>query len=159
MDKFLRLNGPDSKRPFGGVQMIFIGDLYQLPPVVTSAEREIFRSHYSSPYFFSARVMEELDMEFVELEKVYLQKDDEFIRLLNAIRNKSVTDEDITLFNQRCDPSFDGSDKDFYISLTSTNDLADDINEKRLAQLPGKTMSEHELSHLIPSTERSAGMR
>ncbi|MBN1364074.1 MAG: AAA family ATPase [Syntrophaceae bacterium] len=138
VDKFLRLNGPDSKRPFGGVQMIFIGDLYQLPPVVSGAEREIFRSHYASPYFFSARVMEELDMEFVELEKVYRQKDDEFIRLLNAIRNKSVTDEDIALFNQRCDPSFEVPSEDFYISLTSTNDLADSINERRLAQLPGK---------------------
>jgi ATP-dependent exoDNAse (exonuclease V) alpha subunit len=138
VDKFLRLNGPDSKRPFGGVQMIFIGDLYQLPPVVTSAEREIFRSHYTSSYFFSAKVVEELDMEFVELEKVYRQKDDEFIRLLNAIRNKSITDEDIALFNQRCDPSFEVSAEDFYISLTSTNDLADSINEQRLAQLPGK---------------------
>ena len=138
VDKFLRLNGPDAKRPFGGVQMIFIGDLYQLPPVVTSAEREIFRSHYASPYFFSAKVMESLDLEFVELEKVYRQKDDEFIRLLNAIRNKSVTDEDVALFNRRCNPSFELSGNDFYISLTSTNDLADSINEQRLAQLPGK---------------------
>lgn len=138
VDKFLRLNGPDAKRPFGGVQMIFIGDLYQLPPVVSSAEREIFRSHYASPYFFSAKVMNELALEFVELEKVYRQKDDEFIRLLNAIRNKSITDEDIALFNQRCNPSFEVSGKDLYISLTSTNDLADSINEHRLAQLPGK---------------------
>lgn len=138
VDKFLRLNGPEFKRPFGGVQMIFIGDLYQLPPVVTAAEREIFRSHYRTPYFFSAKVMDELDMEFVELEKVYRQKDDEFIRLLNAIRNKSITDGDIALFNQRCDPSFEMSADDFYISLTSTNDLADSINEQRLAQLSGK---------------------
>jgi hypothetical protein len=138
VDKFLRLNGLDTKRPFGGVQMIFIGDLYQLPPVVTNAEREIFRSHYASPYFFSAKVMEALDMEFIELEKVYRQKDDEFIRLLNAIRNKSITEEDIALFNQRCHPDFSSSADDFYISLTSTNDLADDINEKRLAELKGK---------------------
>jgi hypothetical protein len=138
VDKFLRLNGPDAKRPFGGVQMIFIGDLYQLPPVVTSAEREIFRSHYASPYFFSAKVMEAWDMEFIELEKVYRQKDDEFIRLLNAIRNNSITEEDIALFNQRCHPDFSSSADDFYISLTSTNDLADDINEKRLAELKGK---------------------
>jgi len=138
VDKFLRLNGPDSKRPFGGVQMIFIGDLYQLPPVVTSTEREIFRSYYSSPYFFSAKVIKGMDMEFIELEKVYRQKDDEFIRLLNAIRNKSVTDEDIAIFNQRCDQFFQASSDDFYISLTSTNDLADAINEQHLAQLPGK---------------------
>jgi len=138
MDKFLRLNGPDAQRPFGGVQMIFIGDLYQLPPVVTSAEREIFRSFYGSPYFFSAKVMEELNMEFVELEKVYRQKDDEFIRLLNTIRNNSVTEEEIALFNRRCLPAFASSKGEFYISLTSTNDLADEINERRLAELKGK---------------------
>ncbi len=65
----------------------------------------IFQTHYSSPYF-GARVMEGLEMEFVELEKVYRQKDDEFIRLLNAVRNNSVTDADIAVFNQRYDPSF-----------------------------------------------------
>ena len=139
VDKFLRLNGPDSKEPFGGVQMIFIGDLYQLPPVVGSTEREIFRSHYASPYFFSANVFEELDVEFVELEKVYRQKDNEFIRLLNTIRNRSVTEDDLAIFNQRCNPSFEEPAGSFHLSLTSTNDLADTINEKRLAQLPGKT--------------------
>lgn len=138
VDKFLRLNGPDSKSPFGGVQMVFIGDLYQLPPVVKSAERELFKSFYSSPYFFSAKVMEDLDMEFVELEKVYRQKDDEFIRLLNAIRNNSITDDDIALFNHRCDPFFEVSADEFYISLTSTNEMADNINEKRITELPGK---------------------
>jgi hypothetical protein len=138
VDKFLRLNGPHSKQPFGGVQMIFIGDLYQLPPVVSSAEREIFRSHYTSPYFFSAQVFPQLELEFIELEKVYRQKDDEFIRLLNTIRNRTVTDEDLALFNRRCDPSFTAAADDFYLSLTSTNDLADGINERRLAELPGK---------------------
>jgi len=138
VDKFLRLNGPNSKRPFGGVQMIFIGDLYQLPPVVTSQEREIFRSHYSSPYFFSANVMEQLDMEFVELEKVYRQKDNEFIRLLNAIRNRTVTDDDLALLNKRHDAQFTAPSGAFYLSLTSTNDLADSINEEQLAKLPGK---------------------
>ena len=138
VDKFLRLNGPDSKRPFGGVQMIFIGDLYQLPPVVTGTEREIFKSLYDSPYFFSAKIIDQLDMEFIELEKVYRQKDDDFVRLLNAIRNNSITDDDIALFNKRCDPSFEVSADDFYISLTSTNEMSNQINEQRLAQLPGK---------------------
>lgn len=139
IDKFLRFNGPDEKQPFGGVQMIFIGDLYQLPPVVTSAEREIFRTHYSSPYFFSAKVFDQLNLEFLELEKVYRQKDDEFVRLLNTIRNRSVTDDDLAKFNSRCDPQFEAPAGSFYLSLTSTNDLASDVNEKRLAQLPGKT--------------------
>ncbi len=138
IDKFLRLNGPDEKLPFGGVQMIFIGDLYQLPPVVTSAEREIFKTHYTSPYLFSAKVFGELNIKFLELEKVYRQKDDEFVRLLNAIRNRTVTDDDLAKFNARCDPHFEVPEGSFYISLTSTNDLASAINEKRLAELPGK---------------------
>lgn len=138
IDKFLRFNGPDEKQPFGGVQMIFIGDLYQLPPVVTSAEREIFKDHYPTPYFFSAKVFDELHIEFVELEKVYRQKDDEFIRLLNTIRNRTVSDDDLALFNKRCQPDFEAPEDSFYLSLTSTNDLADTINEKRLGELPGK---------------------
>ena len=138
VDKFLRINGPHSKQPFGGVQMIFIGDFYQLPPVVSSAEREIFRSHYASPFFFSAKVFPQLELEFIELEKVYRQKDDEFVRLLNTIRNNSIMDEDIALFNQRCNPAFAAAADDFYIALTSTNALADAINEQRLAELPGK---------------------
>lgn len=138
IDKFLRFNGPSEKQPFGGVQMIFIGDLYQLPPVVSSAEREIFKSHYPTPYFFSANAFDQLDIEYIELEKVYRQKDDEFVRLLNTIRNRSVTDDDLARFNSRCDPLFEAPPGSFYLSLTSTNDLADAINEKRLAELPGK---------------------
>lgn len=138
IDKFLRLNGPDEKEPFGGVQMIFIGDLYQLPPVVTSAERDIFKSHYPTPYFFSAKGFNQLNVEYVELEKVYRQKDDEFVRLLNTIRNRSVTDDDLAQFNKRCDPQFEAPSGSLYLSLTSTNDLADTINEKRLAELQGK---------------------
>lgn len=138
IDKFLRFNGPHEKQPFGGVQMIFIGDLYQLPPVVTSAEREIFKSHYPTPYFFSAKVFDQLNIEYIELEKVYRQKDDEFVRLLNTIRNRSVTDDDLAQFNKRCNPLFEAPPGSFYLSLTSTNDLADAINEKRLAELPGK---------------------
>ncbi|MDD5168848.1 MAG: AAA family ATPase [Syntrophales bacterium] len=138
VDKFLRLNGPDFTLPFGGVQMIFIGDLYQLPPVVTSSQKEIFRSHYATPYFFSAKVIDGLDIAFVELETVYRQRDGEFIRLLNAIRNRTATDEDIAAINRRFDPAFEVPKKDYYIHLTSTNDLADGINKERLAKLPGK---------------------
>jgi ATP-dependent DNA helicase PIF1 len=138
VDRFLRLNGPDDKSPFGGVQMIFIGDLYQLPPVVTSPEREIFRTRYASPYFFSAEAFATLEMEFVELEKVYRQSDAEFIRLLNAIRNRTVTDGDLALLNRRVDPDFEPAPKDCCITLTSTNELADRINAERLARLRGR---------------------
>ena len=73
MDRFLRLNGKTAEEPFGGLQIIFIGDLYQLPPVVTSQEKEIFLSQYKSPYFFSAKSFENFKMEFIELEKIYRQ--------------------------------------------------------------------------------------
>jgi ATP-dependent exoDNAse (exonuclease V) alpha subunit len=141
VDRFLRLNGPDEKVPFGGIQMVFIGDLYQLPPVLGGQEKDVFRLCYRTPYFFSANVFGELNLTFVELEKVYRQHDAEFIRLLNAIRNRSVTDEDLQLLNVRVDPEFQSSPDDFYLCLTSTNDLADRINEEHLEQLPGKIRS------------------
>jgi len=118
--------------------MVFFGDLFQLPPVVEESVKEILDGQYASPYFFSAKILEQLDMEFVELEKVYRQKDNEFIRLLNAIRNNSITDDDIALFNKRHDSQFTSPSGSFYLSLTSTNDLADGINEEQLAKLPGK---------------------
>ena len=143
VEKFLRLNGPRPKSWFGGLQMIFIGDLYQLPPVVTSREKGLFAapsSRYESPYFFSAKIFGELtfDMDFVELEKVYRQTDPAFINLLNAIRNRSVDDGQIVHLNSRLRPSFSPSDGEFYITLTSTNDLAAVRNREMLAALPGR---------------------
>lgn len=137
IDKFLRLNGPQRKKPFGGIQMIFIGDLYQLPPVVTSEEKMLFSTVYDTPYFFSARVFEQLEIEFIELIKIYRQHDDLFIRLLNTIRNNSITDKDIELLNQHYIPDYEPPFDDFYIYLTTTNKIADTINNKQLAKLGG----------------------
>jgi len=141
MDKFLRLNGRKRKEPFGGVQMIFIGDLYQLPPVVTGKEKEIFTTHYTSPWFFDARVMDGLDMEFIELEKVYRQKDESFVSLLNAIRNNSVTDKDLVMLNKRYNPDFSPAPGDFYIWLTSINEAAEIINMDHLSALDSKLVT------------------
>jgi ATP-dependent DNA helicase PIF1 len=160
VEKFLRLNGPRPKEPFGGLQMVLIGDLYQLPPVVTGREKGLFApdppslrrgfagpgptalaaARYESPYFFSARVFAEpgFDLEFVELEKVYRQSDAAFIALLNAIRNRSVDDAQIALLNSRCDPAFVPPDDAFYITLTSTNELATARNREKLAALRGR---------------------
>lgn len=137
VDKFLRLNGPNKNKPFGGIQMIFIGDLYQLPPVVTGQEKEIFKNHYKSPYFFSSHIFEDFEMEFIELEKIYRQKDDAFIKLLNAVRNNSVTENDLARLNERHDPLFEAVKDDFYICLTSTNDMADEVNARELQKLAG----------------------
>jgi len=143
VDRFLRLNGRHPKKSFGGIQMVFIGDLYQLPPVVTSAERELFKTHYDSPYFFSSHAFQrpEFDLEFIELEKIYRQTESDFIGLLNAIRNRSVGEEDIGRLNERCDPEFVPPEDDFYITLTSTNDLAAARNREKLEILPGELHS------------------
>jgi hypothetical protein len=87
VDRFLRLHGPRPHRPFGGVQMAFFGDLYQLPPVVTGPERKALEAVYETPYFYSARALQEVDLELVELEKVYRQTDRDFLEVLGAIRN------------------------------------------------------------------------
>ncbi|NTV29103.1 MAG: AAA family ATPase [Candidatus Omnitrophica bacterium] len=139
MDLFLRRFGPDSARPFGGIRLVLIGDLYQLPPVVTGPERDIFNGHYPSPYFFDARVFGEMDIELVELETIWRQKEDRFIRLLNTVRDDVMSETDFALLNSRCLPGFEPSEGEFYVYLTSTNDLADDINRQRLSALSGKT--------------------
>lgn len=136
VDKFLRLNGPDGSRSFGGVQMIFIGDLYQLPPVVTSREDAVFNGHYKSPYFFDSKVFEGFQMDFVELEKIYRQTDKDFIFLLNSIRNNTVTDAQISALNERTGSK--NEDKDGYsICLTTTNKMAQEINQRELDRLKG----------------------
>ena len=135
VDRFLRLNGPDSDEPFGGVQMIFIGDLYQLPPVVTGVERAAFESLYDTPYFYSARCFQPLKMEFIELEKVYRQRDQGFVDLLNAIRNNSITEEGLKTLNRRYLPEFEPPSGELYIYLTTTNGMAWQINETELARL------------------------
>jgi ATP-dependent exoDNAse (exonuclease V) alpha subunit len=135
VDKFLRLNGPNRNNTFGGIQMIFVGDLYQLPPVVTKDEKEILSSMYETPYFFSAHVFNHLEMEFIELQKIYRQHDEHFISLLNAIRNKSITNEGLELLNQRYIPDYEPALDDFYVHLTPTNELAERINCKQLDKL------------------------
>ncbi|MDD2565423.1 MAG: AAA family ATPase [Candidatus Gracilibacteria bacterium] len=135
-DKFLRLNGKFPNHPFGGIQMIFIGDLYQLSPVVNKHENDLFTSHYESPYFFSAKLFDEFDMEFIELEKIYRQTDNSFTSLLNKIRNNTADYSDIKALNERYSPTYNKHYNDFCIHLTTTNKDADVINETELDKLP-----------------------
>ncbi len=138
VDAFLRLHGKQKQRPFGGIQMIFIGDLYQLPPVVPSAEKEIFEAHYPSPYFFDARGFRQTPFQFIELEKIYRQRDPAFIGILNGIRNRSITDEQLEQLNARYQPHFKKSQNSFYIHLTTTNAGAKQINLQEMAKRKGK---------------------
>ncbi|MBF0511492.1 MAG: DUF3857 domain-containing protein [Candidatus Omnitrophica bacterium] len=137
VDVFLRVWGPHHDRPFGGVQMIFFGDLFQLPPVVAFGQEDIFKNHYSTPYFFSAKVFEGLDFKMMQLSKIYRQKDEHFIRLLNAVRDDNVEEHHWHALNQRFKPYHQLPKEDFYIVLTTTNALAERVNSDRLKNLPG----------------------
>jgi len=144
IDVFLRRVRKNSK-PFGGVQMVFFGDLYQLPPVVTPTDREQFFSLYEAPYFFYANVFDgvldlfssSFEMRTVELNHVYRQSNAEFIDLLNAVRNKTLKHRDLETLNSRCDPYFIPADSDSYIHLVTTNANAARINGVKLAEITG----------------------
>ena len=138
VDTFLRLHGKSKALAFGGAQMIVIGDLYQLPPIVKSNDKNAFSQIYKSPYFFDAKSLESFDMEFVELEKIYRQKDEAFIKILNAIRNKSVTEDNLKVLNERYIPDFRSNPGDFYIYLTTTNAMAEAVNLDKLRDLKTK---------------------
>jgi ATP-dependent DNA helicase PIF1 len=141
VDQFLRLNGKDPKLPFGGIRMIFIGDLYQLPPVVTRQEGSLFEDYYNSPYFFSAKVMDSLSLELIELDKIYRQDDKQFIEVLDKIRRNNLDEEALKILNARHEEDFSfeaNADEDFYIYLCTTNKKADEINQTFLRNLTNK---------------------
>lgn len=138
VDQFLRQNGKHRDKPFGGTRMIFLGDLYQLPPVVAREEYEIFNSVYKSPYFFDARSMEGFPLTIIELSEIYRQTDPNFISLLNAVRNGVIDHESLEQLNARHDYSFVPPADQFYLRLTTTNAKAEMINKEQLAMASGE---------------------
>lgn len=134
IDTFLRVNREDH-RPFGGVQMIFFGDLFQLPPVVASPmEQQYFQTYYTSPYFFDAKVFQDgFHMETVELQHVYRQEQRHFLRLLDAIRLNRVDESDLEDLNCRFMPDFEPGEH--YITLSARNATVDAINQRELAKI------------------------
>lgn len=135
IDYFLRLNR-ENPMPFGGLQVVFFGDLFQLPPVIASQEESaIYESQYPTPYFFSADVFKaNFSMEMYELKKVYRQADRHFLRLLEGIRLNQADEEDLEDLNQRYLPAFEA--EAYYITLTARNATADQINLRKLEQIP-----------------------
>ncbi|HFA51220.1 MAG TPA: AAA family ATPase [Bacteroidetes bacterium] len=133
IDRSLRINR-DSPLPFGGVQVVFIGDMFQLPPIVaTEEEKRMFSMAYQTPYFFSANVMRGFDMEMLELRKVYRQENRHFLRLLDSVRLNQVDWEDLEDLNVRHLPNLDLPGG--FITLSPRNAVVDRINRRELANL------------------------
>jgi hypothetical protein len=124
--------------PFGGVQMVYIGDLFQLPPVVKNEEWELLREYYKSPFFFDAKAIQQAMPVYVELKKIYRQTDTHFIDILNGVRNNSCTDSDMEELHRFYKPGYEPKPEENFITLTSHNAKADSINERQLNLLPGK---------------------
>ena len=129
--RFVRRN----QQKFGGVQMLFIGDLYQLPPVVR--DEHFLGQYYKSPFFFESFALKEMPLITIELTTVYRQKDEKFLDILNDIRDGEVGDIDFETLNSGYLPDFEPTDEP-YVYLTSHNRMADEINQKKLQELKGK---------------------
>ncbi|WP_121461017.1 helix-turn-helix domain-containing protein [Chryseobacterium defluvii] len=131
MDFSLRFIRRNNQR-FGGVQMLFIGDLYQLPPVVR--DEHILKLYYKSPFFFDSHAIKEIPLITIELTKVYRQSDEEFLEILNAIRDGDVANIDFEHLNERYNPEFEPGNES-YVYLCSHNKMADEINQQKLAEI------------------------
>jgi len=125
--------------PFGGVQMLYIGDLFQLPPVVSNEEWELLKPHYKSPFFFDAQALQQAAPLYLELKKIYRQNEAGFIHILNGIRNNRASRQDLDQLHQYYQPDFTPPKEANYITLTSHNAKADSINQTELGKLRGKT--------------------
>lgn len=137
IDRSLQIHR-ENPLPFGGVQVVFIGDLFQLPPVIaTDEERRLFEMAYETPYFFSANVMREFDLEMLELRKVYRQENRHFLRLLDAVRLNQADWEDLEDLNLRYQPHFESNQN--FITLSPRNAKVDRINLRELANLDTPT--------------------
>ena len=121
--------------PFGGVQLLMIGDLQQLTPVVTPEDKAMLAPYYDTPYFFGSKALAETDYVTIQLEQVYRQQDEAFLAILNHIRDNRATDADLASLNARCQPTFRPSTNDDYIRLTTHNRFADQHNERELERI------------------------
>jgi hypothetical protein len=124
-----------NQMPFGGVQVLFIGDLFQLSPVAGTEEWDILKDHYESPFFFHAHVIQQISLLCIELAKIYRQNEQRFIDLLNNIRNNEVTYDNLQLLNSRL---LQVEDTDGFVTLTTHNYKADTLNEQELQKLSGE---------------------
>lgn len=125
----------DRTKPFGGVQLLMIGDLQQLTPVVTDEEADLLRQYYPTPYFFGSRALAKIDYVTIELKEVYRQQDESFIRILNDVRKGFLSMETINTLNSRYIPDFQSDQDEGYIRLVTHNNMANSYNEQQLDQI------------------------
>lgn len=145
IDKVLRLYSGRFREPFGGKQLLLVGDIFQLEPVVTSDMRDIFRDLYPNLYFFSAKVFRDFALVPIELRKVYRQSDSLFIGMLDRMRLGAVSADDIAMLNSRVDPEASSPErqKEFTMTLAPKRDTVDAINTSRLGRLKRKLHTFH----------------
>ena len=136
IDKVLRIYNRNMREPFGGKQLLLVGDIYQLEPVIKEDERQLLRPFYPSCFFFDAHVFREMQLIAVELKKVYRQRDAQFISLLDHIRTSQVSDNDLRLLNARVNAEIGTEEGRLSITLSGRRDTVDYINEKQLNTLP-----------------------
>lgn len=141
VDSVLRQYRKRHDLPFGGVQLLMIGDLQQLAPVVTPQEEHLLGQHYDTPFFFSSNALKQVGYLTIELKKVYRQQDEQFISLLNQIRENKASETTLQALNQRYIPNFVPPKEGNYIRLTTHNAPAQYINEQQLAALPAQSFS------------------
>jgi hypothetical protein len=135
IDAILKSVRRNHSTAFGGVQVLFIGDLYQLPPVAKNEEWRVLNDYYASPFFFDSRAVKEIQPLLIELNKIYRQKEESFVELLNKVRNNQMNREDYDLLHNRFIQNFQPATEEKYITLTSHNNQADNINQGRLQKL------------------------
>lgn len=140
IDKVLRVYSNNMREPFGGKQLLLVGDIYQLEPVVREDDRQLLSPFYQSFYFFSAHVFDTFPLVSIELKTVYRQRDKNFIGILDRIRSNHVTEKDIQTINSRQNAVLPDSDNQLSIILSSRRDTVDSINEQKLGELPGESI-------------------
>lgn len=151
IDTILRTVRKRHDEPFGGVQVLFIGDLYQLPPVVKKQEWDMLKSYYSSIFFFDSIVLQENVPVMIELKEIFRQQDDQFIAILNGIRNNNITEENYKLLNSRLNFNYNTPENEGYITLTTHNYQSDEINRKKLNKLSFRSqLFKAEIEGLFP---------
>ncbi len=140
IDKVLRIYTRNRHEPFGGKQMLFVGDIYQLEPVLREEDRQLLQPFYPSPFFFDAHAFRQMHLACIELTKVYRQEDPQFISLLDRIRNNTITQSELSLLNSHVSSASKEDGQQLAITLSTRRDTVDYINEQRLEQLPGDTV-------------------